>query len=62
MDLLATAVRQRIVYVSCEPSTLARDLAAIEKKGWQIADLRAFDLFPHTHHLESVVVLERVSS
>lgn len=62
MDLLAAAVRQRIVYVSCEPSTLARDLAAIEKKGWQIADLRAFDLFPHTHHIESVAVLERVSA
>ncbi|GAA1489570.1 class I SAM-dependent RNA methyltransferase [Brachybacterium sacelli] len=60
MGLLAHAVRQRIVYVSCEPSTLARDLAAIEKSGWRIVDLRAFDLFPHTHHVESVTVLERV--
>src|SRR5699024_4563492 len=59
MGLLAQAVRQRIVYVSCEPSTLARDLAAIEKLGWRIVDLRAFDLFPHTHHIESVAVLER---
>lgn len=62
MGLLAAAVRQRIVYVSCEPSTLARDLAAIEKKGWRITDLRAFDLFPHTHHLESVTVLERATA
>ncbi|MFC7374336.1 class I SAM-dependent RNA methyltransferase [Brachybacterium sp. GCM10030267] len=61
MGLLAKAVRQRIVYVSCEPSTLARDLAAIEKAGWKISELRAFDLFPHTHHVESVVVLERDS-
>ncbi|ATG55004.1 SAM-dependent methyltransferase [Brachybacterium ginsengisoli] len=59
MGLLAKAVRQRIVYVSCEPSTLARDLAVIEKKGWKVVDLRAFDLFPHTHHIESVAVLER---
>ena len=59
MGLLAGAVRQRIVYVSCEPATLARDLAAIEGKGWQVKDLRAFDLFPHTHHIESVAVLER---
>ena len=62
MGLLASAVRRRIVYVSCEPATLARDLAAIESKGWRIADLRAFDLFPHTHHVESVAVLEPVAS
>ena len=62
MELLATAVRTRIVYVSCEPSTLARDLAWIEQHGWQIVDLWAFDLFPHTHHLESVTVLERIRS
>lgn len=61
MELLAAAVRTRIVYVSCEPSTLARDLAVIEKLGWRIVDLRAFDLFPHTHHLESVTVLERAT-
>ena len=59
MELLAATVREQIVYVSCEPATLARDLAAIEKKGWRISDLRAFDLFPHTHHIESVTVLER---
>jgi tRNA/tmRNA/rRNA uracil-C5-methylase (TrmA/RlmC/RlmD family) len=62
MELLASAARRRIVYVSCEPATLARDLAAIESKGWRIADLRAFDLFPHTHHIESVAVLEPVAS
>src|SRR5699024_4569302 len=62
MRLLAAQVRQRIVYVSCEPSTLARDLAAIESEGWKIVDLRAFDLFPHTHHVESVTVLERATT
>lgn len=59
IELLARTVRQRIVYVSCEPSTLARDLAVAEKAGWKVVDLRAFDLFPHTHHVESVTVLER---
>lgn len=61
MGLLTRTVRRRIVYVSCEPSTLARDLAAAEKAGWSVVDLRAFDLFPHTHHIESVAVLEPVS-
>lgn len=59
MELLALAVRERIVYVSCEPSTLARDLAIAEARGWQVEELRAFDLFPHTHHIESVAVLGR---
>src|SRR5699024_4005329 len=62
MRLLAAQVRQRIVYVSCEPSTLARDLAAIEREGWKHVDLRAFDLFPHTHYVESVTVLERATT
>lgn len=59
VELLAQAVRERIVYVSCEPSTLARDLAVAEQHGWRIEDLRAFDLYPHTHHIETVVVLDR---
>jgi tRNA/tmRNA/rRNA uracil-C5-methylase (TrmA/RlmC/RlmD family) len=52
-------VRTRIVYVSCDPATLARDLAAAESSGWRVRDLRAFDLFPHTHHIETIAVLER---
>lgn len=59
MELLCRVVRQRIVYVSCEGATLARDLAAAQKAGWRTVDLRAFDLFPHTHHIETVAVLER---
>ncbi len=61
MRLLTSCVTTRIVYVSCEPSTLARDLAIAEQEGWRVADLRAFDLFPHTHHIESVAVLERTA-
>jgi tRNA/tmRNA/rRNA uracil-C5-methylase (TrmA/RlmC/RlmD family) len=59
MGLLCARTRERIVYVSCEPSTLARDLRAAEEAGWRVDDLRAFDLFPHTHHIESVAVLTR---
>lgn len=56
---LCSRVRNRIVYVSCDAATLARDLAAAQKAGWHVAKLRALDLFPHTHHLECVAVLER---
>ncbi|MCS6710521.1 class I SAM-dependent RNA methyltransferase [Brachybacterium sp. EF45031] len=61
MEVLTDLVRDRIVYVSCEPSTLVRDLVTAEQRGWRVTDLRAVDLFPHTHHLETVTVLERTS-
>ena len=50
---------ERITYVSCEPPTLARDLAALREGGFDIADLQLFDLFPQTFHIETVVRLRR---
>ncbi|GII76421.1 putative RNA methyltransferase [Sphaerisporangium rufum] len=49
----------RVVYVSCDPATLARDLAWFAERGYHLADLRAFDAFPMTHHVESVALLTR---
>jgi 23S rRNA (uracil1939-C5)-methyltransferase len=48
-----------IVYVSCEPSTLARDLAALVAQGYAISVVHLFDLFPQTFHIESMVHLVR---
>lgn len=45
----------RIVYVSCDPPTLARDAAAFVKQGFAVESARAFDLFPNTPHIEAVV-------
>jgi len=50
---------ERITYVSCEPPTLARDLAALAAGGYKIAAIHLFDLFPQTFHMESVVRLHR---
>ncbi|MGB9334048.1 MAG: 23S rRNA (uracil(1939)-C(5))-methyltransferase RlmD [Candidatus Acidiferrales bacterium] len=50
---------QRIVYVSCEPSTLARDLAAFIAGGYEIASVDFFDLFAQTFHIETLVTLQR---
>ncbi len=48
---------RRIAYVSCDPASLARDLAAALAAGWAVVSLSAFDLFPMTEHLETVVTL-----
>ncbi|MFC4586925.1 class I SAM-dependent RNA methyltransferase [Sphaerisporangium corydalis] len=47
----------RIVYVSCDPATLARDLSWFAERGYPTVDLRAFDAFPMTHHVESIALL-----
>lgn len=49
----------RAVYVSCNPDVLARDLPAITEAGYRISRVQPVDMFPHTEHLETVVVLDR---
>ena len=50
---------ERFAYVSCDPATLARDLALLISGGWTLESLRAFDAFPMTHHVECVATLSR---
>ncbi len=47
----------RIVYVACDPAALARDVATFRSAGYRLAGLRAFDLYPMTHHVEAVALL-----
>ena len=55
-----TALQPRaIVYVACDPAALARDTAYLEDHSYSLASLRAFDLFPMTHHIECVALYER---
>ncbi|WP_179815918.1 class I SAM-dependent RNA methyltransferase [Allostreptomyces psammosilenae] len=49
---------RRVAYVACDPAALARDLGYFARHGYRLAALRAFDLFPMTHHLECVAILE----
>jgi tRNA/tmRNA/rRNA uracil-C5-methylase (TrmA/RlmC/RlmD family) len=58
-DSGASSGAERFAYVSCDPATLARDIALLATRGWALADLRAFDAFPMTHHVECVATLIR---
>ncbi|MDQ7075672.1 MAG: 23S rRNA (uracil(1939)-C(5))-methyltransferase RlmD [Gammaproteobacteria bacterium] len=51
---------EQMAYVSCDPVTLARDLKQLLAQGWVLEKLQTFDLFPQTHHIESVAILQRV--
>jgi 23S rRNA (uracil1939-C5)-methyltransferase len=62
-DLARAAARlapRRAIYVSCDPATLARDLAWLADGGLAATDAMPFDMFPHTWHVETVVRLERM--
>ena len=58
-DDLASLEAEKIFYVSCDPPTLARDLADLGKKGYRLTRVRPFDLFPHTFHVETLAELVR---
>ncbi len=58
-ERLAALGAPTIVYVSCDPSTLARDLARLIAHGYRLARLRLVDLFPQTFHIETVATLEK---
>ncbi|GAA1986966.1 TRAM domain-containing protein [Isoptericola halotolerans] len=59
VDAIAGRAPGRIVYVACDPAALARDIGLLAGHGYGLTSLRAFDLFPHTHHVECVAVLDR---
>ena len=59
MDAVAILNPDRVVYVSCNPETLARDLAYFKKKGYRAEKAWAVDQFPATSHVETVVGLHR---
>jgi tRNA/tmRNA/rRNA uracil-C5-methylase (TrmA/RlmC/RlmD family) len=57
VDAIAAGRPARVVYVACDPAALARDVATFAGHGYQLAELRAFDAFPMTHHVECIALL-----
>ena len=60
--IMAAMARRAIVYVACEPSSLARDTQILRECGWELRILTAFDAFPMTSHVECVALFTRPES
>jgi tRNA/tmRNA/rRNA uracil-C5-methylase (TrmA/RlmC/RlmD family) len=50
---------RRILMLGCDPATWCRDAAFLSDNGYQLTSIELFDLFPHTHHVEILAMLER---
>jgi 23S rRNA (uracil1939-C5)-methyltransferase len=59
IEAMAKMSPRRIVYVSCDPATLARDVKLLKEKGYAVASAQAVDLFPRCAHIESIVCLQK---
>ena len=59
IDAMVRMEPQRIVYVSCDPATLGRDMKLLAQRGYRAVRAAAVDLFPGTAHVETVVLLSR---
>jgi 23S rRNA (uracil1939-C5)-methyltransferase len=62
LDAIVTIGPERLVYVSCDPSTLARDVAYLKEKGFRLEKVQPVDMFPHTNHIETIVLLQKLNS
>ena len=62
VEQVADRAPRAVAYVACDPAALARDVAIFAEHGYALAALRAFDLFPMTHHVECVALLEKTGS
>ncbi len=60
IESLTKLAPEKIVYISCNPETLARDLQLITKKGYKVTAIQPVDMFPHTNHIETVVSLVKL--
>jgi tRNA/tmRNA/rRNA uracil-C5-methylase (TrmA/RlmC/RlmD family) len=59
VEEIAERAVERIVYVACDPAALARDVAHLRGRGYQLAAIEGYDAFPMTHHVEAVALLTR---
>ena len=59
LEAATSLAPERIVYISCNPATQARDVRQLVESGYEVRAVRPVDMFPHTDHVESIVLLEK---
>ena len=59
LDAIAASGVRRVVYVSCNPATLARDAKRLREYGFALAHVQPVDMFPHTQHVETVALITK---
>ncbi len=62
LDALGKIASPNIIYVSCNPATLTRDIKYMERYGYEVQEIQPVDMFPHTYHVEAVALLKRVTA
>ena len=62
IDSLVSSAPERVVYISCNPETLARDLDMLTRKGYKVRKICPVDMFPHTNHIETVCLLSKLNT
>ncbi|MCR5795465.1 MAG: 23S rRNA (uracil(1939)-C(5))-methyltransferase RlmD [Solobacterium sp.] len=62
LDAMITISPGKIVYVSCDPATLARDVKILSEAGYELKTVQPVDMFPHTAHIETIVLLQKSNS
>jgi 23S rRNA (uracil1939-C5)-methyltransferase len=59
-EALISLAPEQIIYISYDPSSLAKDLKAFKAEGYELINLRGFDMFPQTSHVETVLLMSKV--
>ena len=57
-----TLAPKKVVYISCNPETQQRDLRFLTKRGYKVEKIQPVDMFPHTNHVETVVLMTRTDA